>query len=115
MEPNNVVEQDRTNLLLTGVVSDFQLQNLKIWPKLVFDNLDTFNLKYDFCLDENSEKENSLGIYSGTVEYDFIFKKGSKVSKKTKERALHDIANWVRFLFWSDTEVIFKRKGKRWI
>lgn len=114
MNAENIIEQSRNNLLLTGELNDFQLKNLKSWPAVLFDNLDKTKIKFDFTLDEDSEQENALGIHAGTVEFDFYFSKGVKTSKELKQQKLGNLTMWVKFMFWSDTKVVFKRKGKLW-
>lgn len=112
----DTISQHKTNLLLTGELSDFQLQNLKTWPMIVFQkhSLEKVSIHYDFKLDGNSEIANSLGLHAGKITYDFDFKANARITKKEKERCLNHLTFWVKYLFWNDTEVNFKRRGRPW-
>jgi len=111
---NELIDKHKTTLLLTGELSDFQLTNLKAWPMILFDGLEQVTINYDFKLDENSEKENALGLCAGIISYDFEFSPNARITKKQKEQKLTQLTFWTRFLFWNDTEVVFKRRGRKW-
>ena len=44
----NVIDDHRQALMLSGNLSDWHLNNLKTWPRIVFDNVKDFTLVYDF-------------------------------------------------------------------
>lgn len=105
---NNIVDDHRNMLMVSKNISIFQESNLKQWPMIVFDNIDSVNIDYDFI---NSEEE----FYEGKVVFDFSFKDGQFPIDEKKQKALEDLTTWTRFLFWSNTSVEFKLKGNEWI
>jgi hypothetical protein len=113
-ESKDVVNEHKTQLLLTGNLSDFQLTNLKKWPLILFENINSVSIHYNFHLDEKSVEANALGLHAGIITYDFDFNKNARITKKQKEQKLNKLVFWTKFLFWNDTQVIFKRKGRKW-
>jgi hypothetical protein len=114
VSPNNIIKEHRAHLMISGQISDFQLKNIKTWPFIAFDDIEKVKLAYSFKLDENSEQENALGVYAGYVTYDIYFKKNAKISSDKKQKAFEQLILWTKFLFWEDTQVFFKRGGKKW-
>lgn len=115
--PNNTqINEHRQMTILSGNLSDFQLKNLKLWPFVVFDNLDKTIIKYDFIklIKNPKTDEEERHVYSGKVSYDFIFKSNTEISLKTKQFALKNLKLWVKTMFWNDTVVEFKKGGKEW-
>ena len=110
-ENEQLIEEHKKMLLMSGNLSDFQLNNMKIWPSLLFDNIENVGISWDF----NSAENEILG--AGSVTYDFKFKKGglSGVGKEVKEKKREQLTLFTKFLFWKDTEVNIKRNGKIWI
>jgi hypothetical protein len=109
-----IIQESKTALLMTGELTEFQLTNLKNWPMIVFNDLEKVILKYDFQLDGASKDANALGLCAGTIEYNLIFAPKTKISKEKKEEGLTLLTQWTKFLFWNDTQVIFKKGGKKW-
>jgi len=118
-EQSNIVEQHRNMLVLSGSLSDFQLNNLKQWPFIVFQgSLETAAIDYDFNRDSSEDFDSSESISSlcaGRIRFNLTFKKGSKIPLKEKQDAFQNITLWSKFLFWEDTEVLFYRDGKKWL
>ena len=85
----NIIEQHKKNLLINGELSDFQLENLKKWPLILFDNIEQVAIKYDFQLDEDSKESNALGLCAGIIEFDFKFKKRTRISTSEKNDRLN--------------------------
>lgn len=103
-DAENVVEEHKKMMVMTGKLSDFQLENLQKWPFVVFnESLNNVSVDYDFY---KEEKE----LYAGKVVYDFNFK--SEPEKYEEE--LQMLTFWVKYLFWEDTKVEFKSGGKKW-
>jgi len=106
----NVVEEHKKMVIMTGNLSDFQLKNLKTWPFLVFDGLESVEVSYDFTkLIDDAET-----LTPGKVEFNFTFKKGTKMDRSQTKERLEQLSVWTKFLFWKDTEVLFKESGKAW-
>jgi len=101
------VNDHRKALLLSGNMSDFQLKNLKSWPLMLFNNL-SVKIEYNFISDSNKE------MFAGWVSYDFDFKEEPDLKPSEIKNRLSQLTVWTKFLFWKDTDVIFKQKGKKW-
>ena len=110
-EETTIVDDHKKMLIMTGNLSDFQLDNLKKWPFILFDKeLDRVSVKYDFTKTVANEEELSAGL----VTYDFEFKKNTKMSREETKKKLDLLTLWTRFLFWKETKVDFQRTGKKW-
>jgi hypothetical protein len=112
----DIVKEHKYVTQLTGVLSDFQLGNLKKWPSLVFDSLEKTVITYDFekeIIDETT-KEKTLVLYAGKIVYDLYFNKDTIVPTEKKNQALKMLSLWTKFLFWNDTVVEFKKEGSEW-
>lgn len=106
-----VVDEHRKMLMMTGNLSDFQLENLKTWPFIVFDSiLEKTSVKYDFT--KMIDKQEALS--AGTVIYDFTFKPKTKMDREETKKKLAILKLWTQFLFWQDTVVEFQTAGKKW-
>lgn len=109
-EESNIVEEHKKMVMMTGSLSDFQLENLKKWPFLLFDDLEEVKVNYDFTKLISEEEELSPGV----VEYDFKFKKNTKLDRNNTKKQLDTLTLWTKFLFWKETEVKFLHAGKQW-
>ena len=105
-----IIENHKKMVMMTGNLSDFQLQNLKTWPFLVFDDLESVEINYDFT--KLIAEEESLS--PGSVQYNLKFKEGTKLNKAKAKKSLETLTNWTKFLFWKETDVRFTHKGKLW-
>lgn len=109
------VEEHKKMVLLSGNISKFQLENLKRWPFIVFgDQLESVKINFDFANTSGSEDDEEVEVHAGSVCYDFKFKKGVKISPKDAQSRLSSIIAWTKYLFWSDTQVSFKKGGRKW-
>lgn len=97
------IQQHRQALLLSGNLSNFHLTNLKSWPYILFDADSFKEVRVDYSFVDDDKK-----ITNGQVIYDFVGCNDSFDRKK-----LEVLEGWVRVLFWSDTEVVFKKDGKK--
>ena len=73
---------------------------------------DKVNIEYDFTKKNAEDEEN---LCSGWVCFDFILKKEIDMPKKELNYRLNQLATWTKFLFWKDTEVRYKKNGKKWL
>lgn len=106
-----IVEDHKKMLIMTGNLSDFQLENLKKWPFIVFDKeLAQCSIDYDFTKMVDDREE----LAAGAITYNFDFKKNAKLDREETKKKLEMLSLWTRFLFWKDTKVNFKRAGKKW-
>lgn len=106
------VEDHRKLLIISGMLSEFQLENLQKWPFVVFGkDLDKTEISYDFKMDQKDEV-NAREIHAGKVEFDLYFK--TRPDDEFIGKGLLMMEIWTKFLFWQDTEVIFRVEGKKW-
>lgn len=97
-----LLQEHRRSVLLSGNLSDFQLQNLQTWPFMVFgDDLLEASIDYDFT----TKSADGRLVSPGIIVFDFKFK-DDKYIVNTKH--LENLSLFVKFMFWSDTEVKFK-------
>lgn len=108
---DTIIEEHKKMIMMTGNLSDFQLQNLKTWPFLLFDDLDNVEINYDFTKLIAKDEET---LSPGSVQFNFKFKEGTKLNKEKTKQSLNILTTWTRFLFWKETEVKFANKGKLW-
>jgi hypothetical protein len=112
-QAEQVVNEHRQMFLLTGNLSDFQLENLKKWPFIIFGkDLKKAEIAYDFKM-EQPDDVNARDLKAGSVTFDLFFKK--KPEQDFIASGLAMLQVWTKFMFWSDTEVILKLKGKKWV
>jgi len=103
----NIVDEHRKMIVLTGNVSEFQIENLQKWPYLVFgEDLEKVSIEYNFVQGEGEEGD----LYAGSVSFDFTF----STEPKLVEHSLNLLKHWTQYLFWEDTVVKFSREGKTW-
>lgn len=104
-DSEKLVNDHRQMLLLSGNLSDFQLENLKKWPFVVFGtDLKQAEIHYDFKLEE-AQEEDMAGISAGSVHFKFTFNK--QPDKELADKGLSMLKIWTKFLFWQDTVVTF--------
>lgn len=104
-----VVDDHRNMLMVSKKVSSFQEQNLKSWAFLFFKDLETVEVSWNFL---KGNKANDF--FSGKIDYNLKFKKGSEVSNEKAEEGMQMLDACVKFLFWSETKVNIKKNGKKW-
>jgi len=94
------LEEHKQIVIMTGNISDFQLKNLKTWPFILFDDVETVTIDYNFTETvKNEDGENSEGIGAGKVKFSI------KSKAEPTEKAIETIKNWTKVLFWNDTVV----------
>ena len=108
----NIINAHRQALIISGSLSDFQLKNLKTWPFLLLNDLAKLKIKYDF--NSNDPEATNAQLSAGTVTFDFKFSKQVDRNSEQIISRLETLTMWTKFLFWKDTEVIFKKGGKKW-
>lgn len=86
---------------MSGNISDFQLKNMKTWPFILFDGLETVAIDYDFSQVDTDEAQGTVG--AGKVVYNLTTK------EDVNEKEIETIRQWTRFLFWKDTQVEVKK------
>jgi hypothetical protein len=105
---SELVKAHKQALLTSGKLSDFHIANLRKFPVIGFKELglEKADIYFDFLKNE--------AVYAGVITYDLAFKKGTKLTKEEAKAAKDTVSAWVKSLFWAETEVKFKRKGKQW-
>jgi hypothetical protein len=101
-----ILEEHRKMFVLSGQMSDFQINNMKIWFYGLF-NPKELEIQYDF-----TEGENGI-IGSGKVE----FISNITIPRKKDDKELFDIKckrieSWIKTLFFEDTKIIIKNKKR---
>lgn len=109
-----VVDDHRQMLLLSGNLSEFQLENLKKWPFVVFGtDLKKVDVSYNFVLEEEeADLEAGRNIFPGEITFDFTF--NNKPDTDYSSKCITMLEMWTRFMFWKDTKVNFKVEGEEW-
>jgi hypothetical protein len=97
------IEDHRNMLILSKNLSDFQINNLKTWPMLVFDNVDKCEIDYNF-FDDNGN------FVPGHVHFNFTFKDG--IPSHQVKTATENLNSWVKSVFFSSTEVKLLNEGE---
>lgn len=110
-EETTVVDDHKKMLVMTGNLSDFQLENMKKWPFILFDQeLEKVEINYDFTKLVAEQEE----LSPGRVAYNMTFKANIKLNRDETKAKLAQLSLWTQFLFWKDTKVEYKRAGKKW-
>ena len=107
-----IIEDHRAMFLLSGQMSDFQIKNLRAFPYIIFDDLYSFTLNYNFYKYDDSGDQH---ITPGSVDYDLIFKEDAKELddiEKMKEKITH-LKTFVQTLFWKETSVNVLKNGEK--
>ncbi|HBI01429.1 MAG TPA: hypothetical protein DDY18_07375 [Flavobacterium sp.] len=111
-EEQSIVDEHRKMVIMTGNLSDFQLENLKNWAFLIFDKEVLVNAKITYDFTKLVAEEESLS--PGAVQYDFYFKPGTKLNRADVKKRIEHLRMWVKFMFWKETEVRILKEGKKW-
>ena len=109
-DESSIIEDHKKMVIMTGKLSDFQLDNLKTWPFLLFDDLESVEITYDFTKLIAEQEE----LSPGTVQFNFKFKKETKLDRDQAKQQLDTLSLWTRFMFWKETKVRFLKLGKKW-
>jgi hypothetical protein len=97
MDKNETVLDDHRKMLTVSKhLSDFQLQNLKKWAFVAFDNVDNSMVDYSFIDGEDQ-------FYAGRVIFRINLESDITTDEKIKRSTF--LADWTRVLFWTDTKV----------
>lgn len=112
------IEEHKKMAILSGKLSDFQLNNLKMWPFVVFDNLSVASVHYDLQKDlkikdaTNDSVEHFPSVKKGVILYNLKFKDDAEIPNV--EKRVTDLRNWIKTLLWGDVEVLFEKDGEKW-
>lgn len=116
-DTEKLVDDHRKMVALTGNLSDFQLENLKKWPFVVFNNLSKVTVDYNFTSNNEKDKKDSEerdDLCAGQVTFNFHFSGDHQLSKEELQKRLEHLTLWTKFMFWKDTEVKFQVEGTKW-
>lgn len=101
-----ILDDHRNMLMVSKKISEFQEINLKTWGLIVFDDVDSVKIDYNFIKKDQ--------FYPGNVCFDFKFKNGKIPTGEKKNKGITSLYTWTCLLFWTDTKVTFKVNGKKW-
>jgi hypothetical protein len=91
-----LLDDHRKMLTVSKHLSDFQLQNLKKWAFIAFDNVDNSLVDYSFIDSEDQ-------FYAGRVIFKIKLEEDISTEEKFKRSTF--LADWTRVLFWTDTKI----------
>lgn len=103
MNNKNIVDDHKNMLALTKNISSFQEENLKKWPFIFFDGVESLKVSWDFF-----KNNKSRDFYAGVVNFDITLKTNEQVN----QTAVDQLVASTKFLFWSETKVKIKINGK---
>lgn len=95
--------------LLSNRISDFHEKNLRAYPFVFFNDLDSVVLTYDLSRQLDS-KDLSPGVEHNAVRYDLSLK--DSASNDFLEKRFLALEQSVRNLLWSDIVLIVSINGK---
>jgi hypothetical protein len=101
-----ILDDHRNMLMVSKKISDFQETNLKNWPLIVFNDVDSVKIDYNFV------RKNEF--FAGIITFDLSFKDNKIPDEETKKIAITNLYQWTTLLFWTDTKINFKLNGKKW-
>lgn len=107
---STIIDDHRNMLIFSGNISSWQLQNLQTWPYIVFDNIDTVHIEYNFK--KWNEENGEADVGSGKVVFDIKFSEEPK--EDDLEKRIEDLKFWTKAMFWQETEVLIKKDGEKW-
>jgi hypothetical protein len=98
------LEELKKGMILSGRLSEIHIHNLKQYPFIAFDGLDSFEMSYNLEQLANNED----GAY---LEYILKFKKTTPKGIEEKAKILSAM---VKVLLWNNVEVrvAYKKNGK---
>jgi hypothetical protein len=99
-----VLDDHRKMLTVSKNLSTFQLDNLKKWAFIAFDNVDNNTVSYSFIDGEDQ-------FYAGRVVFKINLE--TDIDKEEKFKRSTFLADWTRVLFWTDTKVEVYVNDKR--
>lgn len=106
---NKEIQSHKQAFLQSGKISDFQINNITKIISFCFKQygLESFSVNYNF-LDENNNAT------AGIIEYDMQFSGIPTYTKEEKELFKKTIEIAIKNIFFKETKVLLKRKGKTW-
>jgi hypothetical protein len=104
-----IINEHKQAFIQTKNLSDFHINNLnKIVPSCFRQyGLDSVTVNYNFL-------DQAGNLTPGSVEYDVSFKGIPTYTKQDKETCIEVIKTAIKTIFFSETEVSIKVKGKIW-
>ena len=107
-----IISEHRKMLILSGNLSSFHMENLTNFPHIVFNELEKFELEYNFYkFNESGERQ----VFAGHITYNVDFKEGIEADEDELRKRAEALKFFVKSLFWEDTEVSIKRGGSEWM
>jgi len=116
---DNIIEEHKKMVVMSGKISDFQLNNLKHYPFIILgDYIKNIKIDYSFTKSGSGVESDDLKteeVYAGEIRYDFSFNKEPEYTEEELTNRLDQLISWVKHLFWTDTAVKFYKDGKKWV
>lgn len=107
MITREAVNEMKRLAVLANRLSDWHVNNLKMFVQVAFDNVDSASIDYQMpIIDETN----------GWVKYDIHIKRAKKGSSSSLKRSRvqrgKDLATWTKDLLWRDMDVSIFINGK---
>ena len=99
------LDELRKMTMISGRLSEFHLNNLKLWPFTLYSGIDTLALKYDFSPGESTEKDTPGERNYGKLIYKLSLKQGTLVNPADIKLKSDTLLKWVQTLLWNEVSV----------
>ena len=97
MSETKILAEHKHMLMISGNLSDFQITNMKTWPYIFFNNVESVELDYDF----SGFTMANVSPKPGQVVYNI---KTSNLENIEQSKEMLESAT--KMLFWPETEVV---------
>ena len=98
-----ILEDMRKITMLTGEISKIHQENLKTWPYVIFNEINSVEIKYDLTKDYTKE------VGEGYIE----FRMESGSDQDSIDTRCNALAAWVRNMFWNEIKIIIYNNNKK--
>jgi hypothetical protein len=104
-----ILEDMRKITMLTGEISSIHQESLQKWPYIVYDGVDSVEIKYDLTKEYTQETGEGYVVFNvdGQKIDDNDFQAQGELGKQGQMITL-----WVRDMLWSDIRVEIYINGK---
>ena len=102
----DILKEMKNLTLLSGKISSVQVENLKLFPFIFFDKVESIKIDYDFKKNDPQNFKPKVKYYLEIKDLQDI----SEIAELTKRCSA--LESSVRTLFWSNTEVMIYIQDK---
>lgn len=98
---NTIIDDHRNMLMFSKNLSQFQINNLKVWPHIFFNGVTKAEVSWNFIKDDM--------FYSGEVDYSI-----ETNNIEDLDKSIDYLISATKMMFWEQTEVNIKINGEKW-